>query len=170
MRIAPCLHPPKFSKGFCPERHQTQLRQALQPRAPSRCLAVLFFFGQERQWLLLEMQRQYRVPGQEKQWFFLGYKSNTGSLGTKNSGSSMGRKGSSKIEVLDELDLSADEKKELAVSMHQNSKMEKKQKRKGKNRAWRNLLLLCYSEICEKPGCQKEASNLQDKFHAESHV
>ena len=81
------------------------------------------------------MQRQYRVPGQEKQWFFLGYKSNTGSLGTKNSGSSMGRKGSSKIEVLDELDLSADEKKELAVSMHQNSKMEKKQKRQGKNRA-----------------------------------
>jgi hypothetical protein len=46
----------------------------------------------------------------------------------------MGRKGSSKIEVLDELDLSADEKKELAVSMHQNSKMEKKQK-KEKNQA-----------------------------------
>jgi hypothetical protein len=46
----------------------------------------------------------------------------------------MGRKGSSKIEVLDELDLSADEKKELAVSMHQNSKMEKKQKKRKKIR------------------------------------
>ena len=38
-------------------------------------------------------------------------RSNTDSLGRKSSGSSMGRKGSSKIDFLDELDLSADEKK-----------------------------------------------------------
>lgn len=62
-------------------------------------------------------------------------KSNTDSLGRKSSGSSMGRKGSSKIDLLDELDLSADEKKELAVWMHQNSKMEKKQKRKKGNKS-----------------------------------
>ena len=76
----------------------------------------------------------------------------------------MGRKGSSKIEVLDELDLSADEKKELAVSMHQNSKMEKKQKRQGKNRAWRNLLLLCYSEICENKVARKKQATYKTNF------